>query len=289
VRRDGTAALVCACLGCACFWLALGSLARAQAVTLPVEPRHLTLAGELGYFSTTEDSSSLHVLAPRISGQYAFDARYSLAADLGGIGLASSPDQGKGETVLRPGNPTVLGVMRGAWGRTEYRVGLGGAAPLARIDSAGQGRLQHAAFNYAAGLDGLWELWLWAPARAAVVSYGRLELALHPEIRLELAAAPALFIPVYEAFGRDHVDLFIPMLVGLGTKRGPVHLGLRLKAVLMPTSGFDALQLALEPWLRVMLGNGFLEARYTGNVDEPLAGVRGPRVWGLHLGGGGML
>ena len=57
----------------------------------------------------------------------------------------------------------------------------------------------------------------------------------------------------------------------------------------MPADDPDTLQLSLEPQLRFTLGNTFVEVRYTANLDEPLAGERGPRVWGLHLAGGGAL
>ncbi len=273
-------------------WLALPlwcARAQAQAVQLPVEPWHLSLAGELGYFATTEDNSSLHVPTLRASAQYAFGPRYSLAADFGIIGIDSNPEQGPSEDLLRLGNPTLFGLLRGTWLGMRYRVGLGGTVPIARIDSAGQGRLQHTAFNYAQGMDGLWEVWLYAPERAAAIAYGRVELDLDPELRLELAAAPAVLFPAYEAYRRDPVSVFVPTLLGLGSHKGPCRFGLRLKAVVMPTNGLDMLQLSLEPWLRVELGRAFLEARYTGNVDEPLAGARGPHVWGLHLAGGGVL
>jgi hypothetical protein len=268
-------------------WL-LASQAHAQAFTLPLQARRVSLGGELVYFQTTEDAASLHAFAPRLSGQYAFDERFSIGVDYGGIELLSSASSGGTESMLRSGNPAVFGMLRGTWRELRYRVAVGGTAPLARIDSAGQGRLQHAAFNYAEGLDGLWEVWLWAPARLSALCYGRLELDLAPDVAFEVAAAPVLLFPMYEAYGRDHVDVFLPTLIGLSSHKGPVRFGLRLKAVVMP-GGLDLLQLSLEPWLRVTLGRAFVEARVTGNVDEPLAGERGPRVWGMHLGGGGTL
>ncbi|MFI5308597.1 MAG: hypothetical protein ACHQ53_14655 [Polyangiales bacterium] len=283
MRQSGWQALLTACV----LW-PLASHAHAQAITLPLEARHVSLGGELSYFQTTEDAASLHVLAPRLSAQYAFDAHFSIAADYGAIGFASSASIGGTETILRSGNPAILGMLRGTWQGVSYRVAVGATAPLARIDSAGQGRLQHAAFDYAEGLDGLWEVWLWAPARLSALCYGRLDFDLAPDVAFEVAAAPAVLFPLYEAYGRDPVNVFIPTLVGLSTQKGPVRLGLRLKAVIMP-AGLDMLQLALEPWLRVMLGRAFVEARFTGNLDEPLAGERGPGVWGMHLSGGGVL
>jgi hypothetical protein len=190
---------------------------------------------------------------------------------------------------LRSGNPALFGLLRGQLGDTRYRLGLGGTVPVAGIDRAGQGRLQHVAFNDAQALDGLWDVWLWAPSRMAAIALGQLSIDLHPDLQLELKLSPALLIPVFDAFGHDPVDVFVPMAIGFSSHKGPVRFGLRLQAVAMPTNNVDALQLALVPWLRVLLGNAFLEARYTGNVDEPLAGERGPRIWGLQLAAGGAL
>jgi hypothetical protein len=41
--------------------------------------------------------------------------------------------------------------------------------------------------------------------------------------------------------------------------------------------------------VRVLIDQSFIEARYTANLDEPLAGERGTRIWGLHLAAGGPL
>lgn len=273
-------------LGCA---LSFAQRAAADAADLSPDARHLALGAELSYFGTTEDASSLYVLVPRAAAQYAFDSRWSVAADWGLITIDSVPDQGSAETVARSGNPSLLGLLRGELSGVRYRVGLGGTVPVAGINRAGQGRLQHAAFNDAQGLDGLWDVWLWAPSRMAALGFGQLELDLHPEIQLQVEAAPALLIPVYDEFGSAPVEVFIPTAVSLGSHKGPFRFGLRLQAVLMPTNNVDKLQLALEPWLRLLLGGGFVEARYTGNVDEPLAGERGPRIWGFHLGAGASL
>ena len=262
---------------------------RAEAADLSPGPRQIAVGGELGYFGTSQDASDSYLLVPRAGAQYAFDERWSVAADYGLIALDSVPDHGSAESVVRSGNPSLLGLLRGKLGSARYRVGLGGAVPVAGIDRAGQGRLQHAAFNYAQGSNGLWDVWLWAPSRAAILAYGKLELEPDPEVQLELELAPAMLIPVYAAWGRNHVDVFVPTAVSVGSKKGPVGFGLRLQAVVMPTNNVDALQLALVPWLRVHLGRSFIEARYTGNVDEPLAGERGPRVWGIQLGAGGVL
>lgn len=263
--------------------------AAAEAVDLTPESHQLAITGELGYFAQSQDASSLYLFVPRVGVQYALNQRFSLAADWGVIGIDSVPEQGSAESVFRAGNPTLFGLYRDEFRGLRYRFGLGGAVPVAGIDMHGQGRLQHVAFNDAQGLSGLWDPWLWAPDRAAAIGFGQAELDIDPELRLQFELAPALLIPVYGAFGRDGVDVFVPTALSLSTHKGPVWLGLRFQAVFMPTNNVDMLQIALEPWLRVLIGSAFVELRYTGNVDEPLAGSRGPDIWGFHVAGGGVL
>jgi len=271
--------------------LVVAGLARADAVDLsPAGPRRFALGGEIGYFSDDQGASSLYLVAPRFAGQYALDERWAIAADFGVVGVLQSPDMGSGEQLaVRPGNPTAFMLWHADVAGTRFRIGFGGAAPLAVIERDASSRLQRTAYDYAQALSGLWDVWVWAPSRGAIVGYGKLERDLHPEARLELTLAPALLIPAREAFTRDSVDVFLPVAIDLSSHKGPVRFGLRLQAVLMPTAEPDALQLALAPHVRLDLGSGFVEARYTANLDEPLAGARGPRSWGLHLGGGGAL
>lgn len=272
-------------------FLLTASSAHAEAADLtPAGPGRFALGGELGYFSQDRGQDALHVFAPRLAAHYAVDARWSIAFDFGVVMLAQSVETGTGDDfAFGLGNPTGLLLYRGELGALRYRVGLGGAAPVARIDRDGSGRLRRTAYNGAQALSGLWDVWLFAPARGAVLGFGKLEGDLHPEAQFELEVAPALMIPAYEAFGSDSLETFLPAALTLSTAKGPVRFGLRFQAVLMPASEPDALQLALEPQLKVDLGSAFVEARYTANLDEPLGGERGPRIWGLHLAAGGAL
>lgn len=267
------------------------SLARAEAADLtPAGPKRFALGGEIGYFTQDRAQESLHVIAPRVALHYALDARWSLAFDFGVVMLAQSVERGVGDAFeLGLGNPTGLLLYRGELGALRYRVGLGGAAPVARLDRDGSGRLTRTAYLHAQALSGLWDAWLYAPARGAVLAYGKLEGDLHPEAQFELEAAPALMIPAYDAFGSDPLETLLPAALTLSTAKGPVRFGLRFQAVLMPAGEPDALQLALEPQLTLELGSAFVAARYTANLDEPLGGERGPRIWGLHLSAGGAL
>jgi hypothetical protein len=271
-------------------WVLAGAAA-AQGVDLtPSGPGRLALGGELGFFTDRQHASSVHLFVPRVSGHYALDERWSIAGDLGLVLFAQSADSGPGDDfAIGLGNPTAFAMLRGTLGALAYRVGLGGAAPLARVDREGSGRLLRVAYNDAQAMRGLADLWLFAPSRGAVIAYGELEGDLHEQVQFELEASPALLIPAYEAFLHDSVALFIPTALTLSTQRGPVRFGLRFQAVFMPADDPDVLQLALEPQLRVVVDDGFVELRYLANIDEPLGGERGPRRWGLHLAAGGTL
>ena len=265
--------------------------ARADGFELPAKTKRAAVGGELGYFHDRQEASSIDVLSTLLELRYAFSPRWSLSADWGLLSAAQNPEHGSADFAWRPGNPTAYAVMEGAWpaGRGHYRLGVGGSAPLAVVErDGGQGRLQHLAYNDAQGMDGLWHLWLWAPSRGALLGRAELALDLDPELRLDLAFAPALMIPAREAYGHEPVVTFLPFAVGFSTSRGIWRLGVRFQAVVMPANP-DVLQTSVVPWIRVALGQAFIEARYTGNIDEPLAGERGPRIWGVQLAAGGVL
>jgi hypothetical protein len=256
---------------------------------LSLAPGRVSLRGSLGYFSHGEASGSLNVSTLRASAAYAFDERWSIAGDLGLVLLESSPDVGSSVLAFRPANPTLYGLYRAPLLEGSYRLGIGGSAPLATLDDDGNGRLQRAALSYASGMAGLWELWLWAPDRGALLLRAELEERLVDKTWVLLTFVPALMVPARGAFGDDAIDLLLPLALSLGARHRVVWFGARAQAVLMPTAEPDSLQLAIGPWARVVSGSLFVELLALGNVDEPLAGARGPGVWGLHLAAGGTL
>lgn len=275
-------------------WAALLLLAavpatgRAQATELTPVARRVSLVAELGYFGDVQQSSRLHVVSLHMFGEYAFDDRWSLAGDLGAVMLRSSPELDDGDTAVRPGNPALMVQLRERFGPADLVFGLGGAAPLAVIETGAAGRMHHTAYNRVQGMHGLWDLWLWAPSRGAVVGLGRVGLAATPWLRVSAEVEPALMIPAREAFGYRPVELLVPVAASAAATWSVLTPGLRVQAVLM-TMGRDPLQLSIEPWLRWALGASFVELSYTACVGEPLVGERGPGSWGLHLGAGGTL
>jgi hypothetical protein len=180
--------------------LAVAGTAEAEAVDLSPPAGRLAVAGQVSYFRDDQGASTLQLVAPRIALHYAFDERWSIAADYGVVVIDSSPDHGPGESAVRSGNPTVLAVLRGELGSVRYRFGFGGAAPLAVIDREGEGRLQHAAYNIVPALDGLWNVWLWAASRGAILGLGQAKLNLTTWAEAEFEIAPALMIPARDAY-----------------------------------------------------------------------------------------
>jgi hypothetical protein len=287
-RRYGSSVRLGFLAAVATLWVS--TVARADSFGLPLETKRVSLGGELSFFRDAQEASRLDVLSSLLEMQYAWSPRLSLAADFGMLGVLQTPEQGSNAFAWRPGNPTASVLYRGELAHARYRVGVGGAAPLAVVErDSGQGRLQHAGYNDAAGMHGLFDLWLWAPSHGALLGRGQLEVDLHPQLRLETEAVVALMIPAREAWGRYPVVVLFPLALGFSTGNQRVRAGVRLQGVVMPANAPDMLQVSIEPWLRVFIGSAFVEARYTGNVDEPLAGERGPRIWGFHLSAGGVL
>ena len=127
------------------------------------------------------------------------------------------------------------------------------------------------------------ELGLWAPERFSIVTPSRVEFGTTSSSRLILHS---VFISRPAADSEISVQ-FDPG-VGYYVARDAL-LGVRLPIAAVPTGGSgDNAQIALEPFARVGIGDGFVNLRLTMNLDEPLgfAFDKG-KIWGLHVGGGG--
>ena len=282
-------------VGSACTLLLLlaasGTAAIAQAQAVPTEPvvKHLSLRGSLGYFHDSATRESLDTTALRGDAEYAFDERWSMVGRAGLLALASAPESGDGDFILCFGNPAVLFYLRGEWQGMRYRLGAGGAGPLAVASQTDNGRLRRTAYNNAAGMSGLWDVWLWSPGRGSLLFDAQLDLRLVEKTWVLLELEPALYIPARDLFLDVPVELRLPAAVTIGPRFQSVWVGMRFQAVLSPANEVDSLQLSLGPWLRVAVGCGFVEASYIANAGEPMAGARGPGNWGVHVGGGGTL
>jgi hypothetical protein len=270
---------------------AAGSAGVVRAQAVPTEPvvKRLSLRGSAGYFHDSATRESLDTTALRGDGEYAFDERWSMVGRAGLLAVESAPAMGEGDFIFCFGNPAVMFYLRGEWEGMRYRLGAGGAGPLAVASQVDNGRLRRTAYSTAAGMSGLWDLWLWSPSRGSLLFDAQLDLRLIDLTWVLLELEPALYIPARELFLDVPVELVLPTAITIGPRYRTVWVGLRLQAVLMPTNESDGLQLSLGPWIRVAVGCAFLEASYIANAGEPMAGARGPGLWGVHIGGGGTL
>jgi hypothetical protein len=153
------------------------------------------------------------------------------------------------------------------------------ALPLAS-DSGAEGL----AVLYTATTFGFQDLKLWFPDTFAVSGPARVEFG--DELIGSLDGELAVLFDAGKL--RSGTDAYLTVAPGVGYYFDKTFLlGVRLPLWWGFTDKGDNAQVALEPYLRGDLGQGFLNARFTMNLDEPLgfAFNRG-KVWGLHFGGG---
>jgi hypothetical protein len=281
-------ALISGALMCVGLWPAV---AGAEGSVAPLGPpkRH-AVQGELTYFAKDEARTSLDLVMFQLSGRYVWSERFSFTGAFGIATLASSPEEGEGDLIWRPSNPEVA---------AHYHVPLeipvrltltaGVTGPLATIDRGPDARLHRAALTYAQATDGMYTLHRWVQNRTSVIGGADVELRAQPWFSFLVEAKPILLIPSREDWYTDDVDLAVPTSVGVATGNDTARLGVRLRAVLLPTFDVDNAQLSAETFGQVHAGAWFGQARYVHNIDEPLGGERGPGSWGMHLSVGAEL
>ena len=249
------------------------------------------VAGELAFFFT-DSPFELAALMPSIY------ASLGLAEWEGGafvdLDLAWRASGVMGDTsAFRAMNPYV-GVRAGVRDRRagwRVRGGLGATAPLTNFYDPG--------FDSATPMiialyaQGAFDAWLALPLNAAIVARGDVEYrGEHFGVGADTAFAALL--PV-EYQGRTGDTIFVGQLgvFALGRPIEPLALGVRFQAVAMgdtrPDTGGEG-YLALMPFVRGELGNGFVEGRLFMNLDDPLgfAFDRG-RYWAVSVTGGAAL
>jgi hypothetical protein len=181
----------------------------------------------------------------------------------------------------------LLGYLRPGEG---WAFGAGFALPLADLRDGTVARLHRLAYNTAAAMSGLSRVWLWSPGRAAALATAQWRAALGDELALEAELWPTVLWRARSGVGGNTVDVFVPSGAALFVTRSALlQPGVGLSAVWLLSNQVDRLQTALEPQLRLRFSGLTLELRYLVNLDEPLAGARGTRPWGLHLAAEGRL
>jgi hypothetical protein len=128
------------------------------------------------------------------------------------------------------------------------------------------------------------EFGLWLPERFSIVTPSRVEFGNDFIVSADFALGLHL-----STDGADsEISVQFDPGVGYYVSRDTL-VGVRLPIVAVPTGGSgDNAQIALEPFVRVGIGDGFLNLRLTMNLDEPggFAFDEGG-IWGVHIGGGG--
>lgn len=181
------------------------------------------------------------------------------------------------------GNP-YLGVSRVHLdGTLRYKAGLGITLPVAADEYPAGTAVVLAPATY-----GWQNAHLWAPDVLSIAAPLRVEGG--DELVLGVDATPVVMIVTDDDPSRDSdAELVLQIAPGAGVyATDALLIGARLPISWAVTGDApDSAQFALEPYARLDVGSGFLNARFTANLDEPLGfAFDEGRVWGAHLGGG---
>ncbi|MDD9932672.1 MAG: hypothetical protein OXT09_03675 [Myxococcales bacterium] len=284
-----TRAKLTALLG-VCMLLLASGRARADGIDLWPDTGRGALAGRVGYYEGEQLSVVQRVVVPVFAGHHAFSERWSISAEGGFVFVHSDPEQGDSDHAFGVANPAGLAFFT-PWpqARHQLRFGLGGSLPMSLIARGPRGRLQRAGISNAAGMEGLGRMELWSPSRGAFLGTVQLRGPISDLSQYELQLRPALPLAIVRRVDENRTDLFVPIVAGVRSRNARLEGGIRMIAVLTPTSNVDALQLSLSPHVRLHEGDGWLGLRVVAPLDEPLSGRRGPRLWGLFLESGGSL
>jgi hypothetical protein len=256
----------------------------------PPLPRD-SIEGGLAYYGDDDGVSSLDLVLVELAGRYVLSPRWALSGHIGMALLSSAPERDPADLVFRPSNPELMlwYVSPLSAEGLSVRTGFGLAGPLTWIERGANARLHRTALANAAALDGLRRVWRWAPSRTSVIMAAELDADLDEQLLLHAELWSAFMIPSRDEFLSERLGLVIPASVAFIGRWDALRAGPRLHAVLSPSQTLDAVQFSVEPFVAVHVGRTFGEVAVTVNLDEPLAGPRGPDVWALHVRAGGEL
>lgn len=240
---------------------------------------------ELGFFHATEGSARLNSFVWLVGLAYKVTPHVELEALLP-IGILESGGSSS-EVALGTGN-LHFGVSY-LHGERGFRMKLGAAVEYGpwtqdyELESTLAVALGHA-------LGGGQDFGLWIPELLSVVVPGRFEFGDTVVASADLALGAHISTGNADLFanGTD-VEISFQVAPGVGVYVSDrALLGLRAPVALIPTNvDNDGTLLALEPYFRYDLAAGFLNARFSMNLDEPYGfSFDEGRFWGLHVGGG---
>lgn len=261
--------------------------------TEPLVPRGL-VAAELGFAATSLDGYTGYWISPLLSGWFRLERTIAIEAEWGSVALLASPDPDSDRSGIGAGNPYLGFYSVRQHGPTVLKVGMGMTMPVATVVSETDFETDKNTYRGAMAMRGMWKWWLWMPdsiSLAVPVSWDS-EVAGRWLWGGEGALAATVLLPRpgrTMVFLRDEprtADLLVPLELYAGYRTGKLVAGGRLQAVFVAT-GETELQLSFSPYGKLELGQGFLEARFTANIDRPLGfAFEKGRFWGIHLGGG---
>ncbi|HEY6561107.1 MAG TPA: hypothetical protein VI072_27715 [Polyangiaceae bacterium] len=228
-----------------------------------------TAAATFGAGYRVSDSLELEALLP-----IAYSSLKTLYTDDSAGGVRSER-----EDALAVGNP-YLGIGRvHLEGTLRYKAGLGVTLPIGTDEYP-----DAAAGAVTAATYGLQDLHLWYPHAMALAAPLRIEIG--DPVVLGVDAMPVLFLFTSDVVSKD-TEFFVQVAPGAGVyATDELLVGARLPVACSGDIG-DGAQVALEPYARFDVGGGFLNARFTVNLDETLGfAFDTGKYWGAHLGGG---
>ncbi|MEM9194898.1 MAG: hypothetical protein AAGF12_37310 [Myxococcota bacterium] len=249
-----------------------------------------------GYGGTPSETAPTQlrttVISPLVGGFARIGERLQLGL-LWGAAYASAEAAGAGSlegNQFEIGNPYALAAYAFPLGdRLMLRVGGGLTVPLAfrRSDPDFGDSVGSLGLRVAAAMRGNWNAWLFAEDTMAIVlPSARLDYAFRFPLRIGVELATAVLIDT--SGDRDAAEFATQLkLEGFYTFSRWLRLGLRVRGVWVPTVPGDNAQVAIEPFVRALLGPTFTEVRLVMNLDRPsgFAFDEGG-IWGLHVGVG---
>lgn len=245
-----------------------------------------TLEVELGWYTDSAATTTIHALAPLVGFRHAFSDAAELEVDWPFAFIDVSSDLGPGESSFVTGNPFLAGYYVDRSPHGYFRVGGGIAPPLASVDPNGTGA-DLVAYSAGIGMRGGWDSWLYLFDHLTLVVPFQGEVDSHGLV-LGGDAALAYAISTDQQVDNEN-DLVLQFAGTIGGRAGVVTAGGKLQVFWVPTSNnTDNAQIALVPFVQADFEDGGLcYVRFTLNLDEPL-GVfgNGGDAWGLFLGGG---
>jgi hypothetical protein len=279
--------------------LAWGEAEQGRAEALRAWASAAIFSGPLRGSNTTLVAPSLGLrlaMTDEISASANWAFAYGIA-NVAGVYEGASGSEPFNQAVERveAGNPTLMFAWAPVFGDVTLRVGLGTAIPMAALSQAPSDVSS-------------------AAQRAASTAMHQAMLAMHGgrDAWRFLPERLAFFVPISLSFGTDIVAFMvewamgwtIPVLGGRGSHEAIVQGAGDVAVMILPElrAGIRGsvsawgigegapdprFQPSIEPWVRVLLGMGFLTVRGTINLGGSDGfGSADSAVWAIHLGGG---